>query len=258
MSTVPSRTANTSSPSFTCHLYGWSVQCRRTVVPPMFAMSSAPQARAAVNSLLRITLIVNLFEPYRTSRWSAQSGPSPKQDRRPGIHVIAATPPAPLLGKPRRNRGRRNEGRSTRLHSVQRLIIANRRACFMARHALLESCPALAVVRQRGARTAPETNKKSFAPRRCVASSRPRSSKRAIRRDCCVDASRERFWRKGQSHRNGCGLSIIKAIVARCDGSCELIHRTRGAMLAFITCRRLNSAVVDSGGAGAGQEPMPG
>jgi len=57
MSTTPSSTANTSSPSLTCHLYGWSVQCRRTVVPFMLAMSSAPQGRLAMKDFERMTFM---------------------------------------------------------------------------------------------------------------------------------------------------------------------------------------------------------
>src|SRR5438105_3962092 len=54
MSTAPSSTANTSSPSLTCHWYGASAQCRRVVTPFMLAISSALHERAAVNSRLRM------------------------------------------------------------------------------------------------------------------------------------------------------------------------------------------------------------
>lgn len=52
------RPANTSSPSLTCHLQGWPVQCRRMLdaVHPR-AMSRAPKARSDVSWLLWITFI---------------------------------------------------------------------------------------------------------------------------------------------------------------------------------------------------------
>src|SRR5882757_4880557 len=50
-------TAKTSSPSFTCHLYGASVQCRRHETPFIVVISSAPHARSAVNSRLLTTFI---------------------------------------------------------------------------------------------------------------------------------------------------------------------------------------------------------
>src|SRR6185437_14548056 len=58
MSTRPSRTASTSSPSLTCHRYGRSVQWRRVVMPPIFAMSSASHASSPRKSLARMNLVV--------------------------------------------------------------------------------------------------------------------------------------------------------------------------------------------------------
>jgi len=79
---------NTSGPSLTCQWEGWSVQCNRVVMPFIVAMSIAPQARSARNSLARNNFIGSLLQsPQRMLAVLAGPeqtlGESPCDSRRP-------------------------------------------------------------------------------------------------------------------------------------------------------------------------------
>jgi signal transduction histidine kinase len=52
--------------------------------------------------------------------------------------------------------------------------------------------------------------------------------------DAEIGRAGQRFWRKGGGQGSGLGLSIVKAIVARYDGSWKLERRDGGGLVAHL------------------------
>jgi len=66
--------------------------------------------------------------------------------------------------------------------------------------------------------------------------------------DAEIAQAGQRFWRKGGGQGSGLGLSIVKAIVARYEGSWTLERRPGGGLAAHLVFPAARNAAMSKGG----------